>query len=193
MISYKPDIKKIVQAVNFILKKNKGSINYTKLIKLLYIADKEFLRKYDMTISGDFYCSLDNGPILSTVYDLIKGTGNVHDQLYWDSFFCKDGYDLILVHENKLPTDKLSKAEIEFLQETDNKFRKYSFDQMIEYTHKKELFPEVKWEEAKASSIPLSVDDILKSLGRSDTEIKNIKREIDSQKAEAEFFTDCCQ
>jgi len=193
MISFRFDIKKIVQIVNYLLKKNGGFINYTKLVKLLYIADKEFLKNWDYTITGASYVSLDKGPILSEVYDLLKGKNEDEiKQLYWDNFFYTDGYDLRLVQDNNLPIDRLCDAEIETLEKVDTEFKDKDYGYLIDYTHNKKLFPEVKWEEAKNSSIPLPVEDILKALGRTDVEINNLKEEIELLNKESEFFSKSC-
>jgi uncharacterized phage-associated protein len=193
MITFTFDIKKTVQIINQILRRNRGSINYTKLIKLLYIADKDALSKYDTTITGDKYCAMDNGPVLSEIYDLIRGKSvNSHYQLYWDGFFCKKDYDLILVHKNNLPGDKLSAAELEILDSVDAQFKKKSYSDMIKYVHNQELFPEIKWDGAKQSSIPLPVEEILAKLGRSESEIEAIEKEITLQKKEAEYIAECC-
>ncbi len=194
MLSFRFDIKKIIQIVNYLLKINGGSINYTKLVKLLYIADKEFLRKWDYTITGDSYASLYRGPILSEVYDLLKGKNEDEiKQLYWDNLFYTAGYDLHLVQKNNnLPIDRLCDAEIETLVKVDTEFKDKDYSYLIEHTHDKNLFPEVKWEEAKDSSINLPVEDILIALGRTDVEIKNLKEEIELQNKESEFFSECC-
>ena len=92
------NIDKLIQACNYLVKKNNNSLNYTKLIKLLYIADKESLKRSLQTITGDTYVSMDNGPVLSKLYDLIKG--QYHKELYqnlWNSRFIKDGYNLVAV------------------------------------------------------------------------------------------------
>ena len=40
---------------------------------MLYIADRIALDRLEMTITGDCYVSMKYGPVLSKVYDLIKG------------------------------------------------------------------------------------------------------------------------
>jgi hypothetical protein len=193
MIAFTFDIKKTVQVINYLLKRNRGKINYTKLIKLLYIADREALAKYDATITGDKYCSMDNGPVLSEIYNLVLGRSSlVHQQLYWDGFFRRDAYDLVLMHENRLPADRLSEAEIAILDGVDSRFKRTPYSKMIEYVHDKTRFPEIKWEEAKQSSLPLSIEDILRHMGRSEGEIQRLEREIALQRKEAETLSECC-
>ena len=47
------DIETIIQIIGWFLRLNSGSINYTKLIKLMYIADKKALECYNYSISND--------------------------------------------------------------------------------------------------------------------------------------------
>jgi hypothetical protein len=47
------DIEKLVQICGYVLRKYNYTLNYTKLIKLLYLADKEALSQSDHTITGN--------------------------------------------------------------------------------------------------------------------------------------------
>src|SRR6476646_8800293 len=73
MIQFKFNPRKTVQAAAMLLKLNEQPINYLKLLKLLYMADRIALQRIEQSISGDQYCSMDFGPVLSRVYDAIKG------------------------------------------------------------------------------------------------------------------------
>ena len=59
------DIKKVVQVVGYILSKYQGKLNYTKLIKMLYLADRESMRQTGYPITGDNYVSMPRGVVLS--------------------------------------------------------------------------------------------------------------------------------
>ena len=48
-------------------------MSYMKLIKLLYLADREALLRWGRPITFDAYVSMDRGPVLSSVLDLING------------------------------------------------------------------------------------------------------------------------
>ncbi|MCA6072137.1 MAG: SocA family protein [Endomicrobium sp.] len=65
------NFKKLVQVVNYVLAKYDYRLNYTKLVKLLYISDRECLDKWGFAISGDSYHSMKQGPVLSRLYDFI--------------------------------------------------------------------------------------------------------------------------
>lgn len=192
MITYRFDIKKAIQVINYLLKKNGGTMNYTKLLKLLYIADKRILERSCFSITTDSYASIKNGPVTSTIYDLIKGNRHVARDI-WDTLFVKDGYALKLLSENNLPENLLSRAEIETLDSVFEEFKGMTYNELIEYTHRKDLFPEVRWEDAEKhnTSYPLPVEDILASIGYKKEEISIIDAEVTSQEADATFFSSC--
>src|SRR5436190_24334529 len=48
-------------------------MNYMRVLKLLYIADRECLRRYGRVITGDRAVATKRGPVLSVSLDLIKG------------------------------------------------------------------------------------------------------------------------
>lgn len=161
------NIEKIIQACNYLVKKNDFSINYTKLIKLLYLADKESLKNSTQTITGDNYVSMDNGPVLSKLYDLIKGKYRKKDiQNLWDSRFIKDGYNLIAITE-RIPHGELSAFEMQILDRIYEQFKLESVTDMIEYVHNN--CPE--WKDPKGSSVPIQPNEILESIGKSSEEI----------------------
>ena len=47
------DIDKLMQMANYLLKKYDFSLNYTKLIKEMYLADRECIKQTGWSISGD--------------------------------------------------------------------------------------------------------------------------------------------
>jgi hypothetical protein len=101
----------------------------------------------------------------------------------WDNLFVTEGYELKLLHDNNLSLDELNKAEKRILKEIDEKFKLSTYSDLIIFTHNKELFPEVEWERAEelGTSLTLSVENILKSIGKSDEAIEEIEKEITYQ------------
>jgi len=49
------DFHKTVQVLAYLAKKEGGSINYTKAMKLIFFIDKYFVREYGNTITYDSY------------------------------------------------------------------------------------------------------------------------------------------
>ena len=166
-----------------ILSKYKGILNYTKLIKLLYLSDRKSFELTGYSISGDAYVSMKNGPVLSLLYDLIRNNCNETSlQYYWNSKFTTDGYDIHQVCDY-IPLGELSKNDIEIMDLIDKQFHYNDFRQMIDFVHKN--CPE--WQ-MTFSSIPLSKIKIMKNVGISDDDIKLILSEESSYETEKELL-----
>jgi hypothetical protein len=163
------NIEKLIQACNYLVKKNNFSLNYTIMIKMLYLADKEALKGSLQTITGDTYVSMDNGPVLSRLYDLIKGRcrrDNGEAQNLWNSRFTKDGYDLVAVSD-RIPQSELSVFETRILDRIYGQYKDYGWREMIDYVHKN--CPE--WKDPNGSAIDIHPEEILESIGKSPEEI----------------------
>jgi uncharacterized phage-associated protein len=176
------NIEKLTQAVAYLLKKHDYRLNYTKLIKLLYLADKAALKECNLTITGDTYACMKNGPVLSGLYNLIKGKhGNGDAQCLWNSKFSTDGNDLVALVD-RMPEGKLSAFEKDALDKINDQFYSASYGKMIEYVHDKANCPE--WKDPGPSSARLEMKDLLASIGRSPEEIDWIVSENKAFEAE---------
>ncbi|MCV9877817.1 Panacea domain-containing protein [Brenneria izbisi] len=56
---------KTAQMAGYLLLKRGGRMAYINLMKLLYLADREYLLTYGDSMTGERAVSMDNGPILS--------------------------------------------------------------------------------------------------------------------------------
>jgi len=178
------NIEKLIQACNYLIKKNNSILNYTKLIKLLYLADRESLQQSIQTITGDTYVSMDNGPVLSRLYDLIKGKyRNEADQSLWNSRFIKDEYFLRVATDN-IPQGELSIFEMKILDKIDEKYKNDDSRAMIKYVH--EICSE--WENPNGSSIPIKPEKILECIGKTKEEIDWILSETEGFEEEERAF-----
>ena len=72
MIRFQFNESKAVEALVFIAKRWPG-ITPFYLSKVLFFADRDHLRKYGRPVVGDIYIAMDNGPVPSRVYDIVKG------------------------------------------------------------------------------------------------------------------------
>lgn len=185
------NIDKLIDTVNYLLSLNEGHINYTKLIKLLYIADRETFNEFGFTITGDQYYALHNGPILSKLYDLIQKKAQAALQAKWDNYFYKDGYELL---GDKLgrPVQELSEIEMEKIKEIDERYKQYSYSRMIDLIHDPDFCPE--WEDPGTSSTSISLYDILIKYGKKDAETaQQIVEEYQSLEEENDFLSQHCR
>jgi uncharacterized phage-associated protein len=130
-----------------------------RLLKLLYIADRELLAERRRPITGDNPVAMDNGPVLTQTYDLIKGKHL--DSPVWDRFFRSIGYQVHAIGEPGV--GELSRREVEKLQEVATRYADHEDFDMSEISH---LFPE--WSRNKpaaGSSRVIPLDHILEATG----------------------------
>jgi len=156
--------RRSTQAAAFLIRRNGNKLNYMKLIKLLYLVDREALIKWQQPITGDKYYALPLGPVVSKILDKISSGPNPKAPDYWSSIIQiaqNDSYSVTTIDEPEY--DELSKREIRLLEGLDDKFKAYSQWDMVTYCHNN--LPE--WEDPNGSSDQITIEDILK------TSIKN--------------------
>jgi uncharacterized phage-associated protein len=165
---------KATQAAAYLLKLRGGRMSYMKLIKLLYLVDREALIRWGRPVTTDRYVSMDRGPVLSNVLDLISQGPAPGTESVWDRYISEpSGYEVGLRRE--APTDELSPAEISLIEEI---FRKYGHMSRWELVDRVHELPE--WQDPEGGAIPIRYADILKASGKSPDEIEAILAELDN-------------
>ena len=173
-------VEKLAAATAYILQKNGGRLDYTKLIKLIYLLDREEFNSLGHSMSGDEFRAFPKGPVPIGLYSLIKGEGEREAQALWDSRFLTCGHD-IAARAPGLPTGWLSRFEKRVLDELDAKFHNASCGDLIEYTHA--ACPEWK-DPSPAASRKIAPAEILAALGCSKREIELIEAENEAYERE---------
>ena len=72
---------KAVQAAAVLLRNEGTKMTRLRLLKLLLIADRKSIKEMGVPILGSKIVAMDNGPLHSEIYDLIKGSSTVRDDL----------------------------------------------------------------------------------------------------------------
>ena len=62
---------KILQVIGYLLSLNDNKMNLLKLLKELYLIDRESIKDTNFSLSGDEYFSLNHGPVLSATKNLL--------------------------------------------------------------------------------------------------------------------------
>ena len=84
------DIDKAVAAAAYVTRKKKGQrISIFELLKTMYAGEREALASWHRPITGDNFCSMPKGVVLSRTYNLIKGEvmGTNSDMVKWSQHF----------------------------------------------------------------------------------------------------------
>lgn len=137
------DYKKAVQTINYFARKNTGNkIDYLKVIKLVYLADRYCLRKYGTTISGDAYLAMKLGPVASSVKDIITGfTDDEEESSYANNYFSFNTPNKIITSKKELDEKVFSEIDIEALEFVFNNFGDKNARKLVDITHE---YPEWK-------------------------------------------------
>ena len=143
-------------------------MSYMKLIKLLYLADRESLLRWDRTISSDNFVSMDKGPVLSHVLDRINEGARNGESSYWVNHITQCGNREVRLTLDP-SDDELSEAECELLSEVFAKYGHLSRWEIVDYVH---TLPE--WKNPNGSAIPIKISDILKAEKKSPKEIEDV-------------------
>ncbi len=164
--------RKATQAAALLLKLRGGPMSYLKLIKLLYLADRAALLSWGRPISTDRYVSLDRGPVLSRVLDLVTDGGDPGTPSTWSaSIAAPSNYEVALKGEPEL--DELSDAEVALLENVFAEHGRKSRWELVEFTH---TLPE--WIDPHGSAVPIDYRDILRAGGKSPLEIAAVEDEL---------------
>jgi uncharacterized phage-associated protein len=156
------NIAKTIQASAVLLKAEPTNrMSRLRLLKLLYISDREALVERARPITGDTPVAMDHGPVLTNTYDLIKGE-DFH-ATEWEKYIKSEGRDAVLASDPGV--GDLSRYEIAKLHDVSRKFQDRDDWDVAEFTH---TFDEwIKNIPTKGSSKSIPIEDVLAATGLS--------------------------
>lgn len=144
-------------------------MDYGRLIKLLYLADRQSLIGSGAPITGDRMVSLDYGPVLSKILDMSQVTSS-GELAEWHEYIKDEPQPRFLsVANDNRNTDELSEFELAVLGDVHDNFGHMTFMELSSYTH---TLPE--YQDPDGSAIPIRPERILKSAGIPDKRIREI-------------------
>jgi uncharacterized phage-associated protein len=172
------DILKLTQAAAVLLKRHNGFITRMRLLKLLYITDRELLAETRRPLTGDHPVAMDFGPVLTHTYDLLKGEATGVD--VWGRYIQQ-----VAPYTHRLAEDpgvgKLSKRELSKLDEVVQRYWWVEDHELSLLTHE---FPEWKRNApAKRSRKWIPTEHVLEAVGLGQ-DVERIKQDA---QAEAEL------
>lgn len=165
---------KTTQAAAILLDLRGGTMSYMKLIKLLYIVDRQALISWGRPVTYDCYVSMDKGPVLSKTYDLISDGVEPGRKSYWDTYISEPEHRSVVLLKTT-PGDELSEAEVSLIRKVFDEYGHKSRWELVEIVHE---FAE--WQDPEGSVIPISYHDILKASGKTEIEAATIIEELES-------------
>lgn len=173
--------RKATAVACYFLEKAGGGLEDLKLMKLMYLSEREMIRLANVSITGDVFFSMQNGPVLSITLELMQGktTGNI-GQVWNEHIDCTEKWKVKL----KKATDSnlLSEAEQTIIAAQWHLHGKKNKWKLVDLTHE---FPE--WDrraEELKTSFAIPIVDVLKALKLSP---ENIEARLAQMKAGDHF------
>lgn len=166
--------KRATEAAAKFLKLRGGRMSYLKLIKLLYLLDREALLRWGRPVTTDRYVSMGNGPVVSRIYDLMREEPAPGTNPIWRQFIsAPSNYEVSLTVEPEI--DELSPAEESLIEEIFAKYGKLSRWDLVNLSH--DL---AEWQDPKGSAIPIEYRDILRAGNKTESEIAAVESELET-------------
>ena len=164
---------KTTQSASIFVKKTGGKLVHTRLMSMLYLADRQMLLRYGDPITYDCWISADQGPMLRETYELIRPNSE-RGGAYWKRYLCTSGLFVELTCDPG--TDDLSKAEEQVI---DDVYAECSYLNDFELTEKMLELPE--WDDTDGDSLPIPVERVLKGNNYAAADIAAIVDHIGEQ------------
>ena len=184
------DAAKVAHMAAYFLIKKGGKMPYLKIMKLLYLADREKLLRKGFPMSEDTLVSMDHGPVLSNTLDLIKGDliKGVKSEETWNSLISeKQDYHIALKKNIEVEDlNELSPSDLKILECVWNNFGRMNQWDLVHYTHKECS----EWKDPEGSSSPIPFIDIFRAFGMSEEQAKIANQRIEEQKQIDDFLED---
>ncbi|MBF0631089.1 MAG: SocA family protein [Magnetococcales bacterium] len=168
------EIKTAQVAMLFLGKTQEGRMSHLKLMKLMYLADREAVFRTGLPITWDHPVSMPHGPVLSMTLDLMNGNVSSPPGGWEDLISAKENNEISarVAFDARFLT-KLSEAEIDVLEFVWGRFGRMGKWEIRDWTH--ENCPE--WEDPDGSSRPITFHTLARSVGFNEdaaTELANL-------------------
>jgi len=154
------NVRKAGQVAAYFACQEGGTIDVLKLVKLVYLADRNSLGRYGHPIIDDRLVSMPHGPVNSITLNYINGT--VDDLGEWSNYIGgRANYQVAALKKfQREDFDELSDADIEALESTWKDFGELKKFEIRDWTHNN--CPE--WEDPDGSAAAIPHERVLKYL-----------------------------
>lgn len=173
-MKFKFDKEKALAAILYIANKVEKA-DFHKVSKILFFADQMHLAKYGRPVLGDAYIAMENGPVPSQVYDILKA---VRGDSYFSQF--ADELKKMFIIEGRFiikplvdaDLDEFSDSDIECIDMSIAENKDLSFTQLKDKSHNKAYH-------SVDLNNEISIEEIAKEAGANNEMLKYI--ELSSQ------------
>lgn len=156
------DQYKSAQMCAYLLQQSASPMDKLKLIKLVYLTEREFLDRYLMPMTLDDFFSFKDGPVASST---LNGINGLLDQKIWSEWLIRDDRKVSAKRKHDRNTfDHLSNADITVLDAIWKKFGHWSTAKIWAFVHNKDNIPE--YTKVLRGRVSIQYEDILRALNK---------------------------
>ena len=180
----KEEIDKIEAVVLYILGQFKDGVDYIKLFKIMYFAQREYLATYGLTVVDDSFKARQRGPVPALTYKVVKMAENGEAKGDLREFVSSIRVDdSQKVYARKCPNmDYLAQAAVVELDKMIAKYRDVDSKQLSELSHDSAYTAVVERMKDDPQKDTLTLIDIARAGGASEAMVDHI-REVQLIKA----------
>jgi len=178
--------RKAAQMAAFFLRQTSNNrMPHLKLMKLLYLADREAVRAFGRHLSGDRWVSMDHGPVLSQTLNLMAGDVESLPGGWEDWISDKEDHEVALRKPQCADAlDELAPAEIDVLKSVWDMFGWMDKWQIRDWTHRNCA----EWSYPHHSSTPILYEDVARAVGFSDSSSRELAEQYQAEKTIDRLF-----
>ncbi len=171
---------KIAQMAAFFTEKQGGTIDMLKLVKLLYLADREAMSRFGEPISYDNFVSMQHGPLGSRTLDLLNGFISGAPAAKWGEWISdRENHEVSLKRQfDRSDLDELSDADLDVLEVVWQQFGRMDKWTIRDWIHDNCD----EWQDPDGSSLPISDADVLKAVGVDPAEAEDLAADIQEER-----------
>lgn len=154
-------------------------MSHLKLMKLLYLAEREAIGRFGLPMIGDRLVSMPHGPVLSMTLNLMDGDVESQPGGWEDWISDKENHEVALrraVQPQDL--DALSPADLEVLDEVWRRFGALDKWALRDWTHQHCA----EWQDPHGSSLPITYASLAQALGYDKEQAQALAQHIDEQR-----------
>lgn len=156
--------KAIEAAAFFLCKKQDREMPYYDLVKLLYLADREHVKRKGRSITGDLHWSLPWGPVAGNALDSVRNA--------WDEEWSRHIQTIRATKRCRLveeaPPDALSRAELKSLELVWDGFGGMDSEALKDHTHALPEYTKTK------GRVEIRLEDLARAVGKTEDQIDEI-------------------
>lgn len=175
--------QKAAQVAAWFIGQEGGAMPHLKLMKLMYLAERESMKRSGYPMMGDRLVALKYGPVLSQTLNHINDQAPSTPGNGWDSWISDRADNKVALVNPVSPEDldELSRADLAVLADVWRDCGHMTKFAICDYTHRPDVCPE--WRNPGDSMFIIAYADVFAALGYPPEQAAQMAAEVEAQHA----------